>query len=441
MKKFTKIIICLVLCVVSLTLVACKDSSKNKKNYVYPTSSDAVSGNDGLAVQCGSYIYFVNGMKTVESMSNKKDTYTVGSLMVMKLDSNGQVIRDEDELAKDETYTTMCERLCGFESTGLFINGDYLYFTTPCLEDEGENANKQEWAKERVEFYRIKLDASTEPERVYQASVSYKDLKFTYYDVDGNTLILVYEQNESKDEKGTNVLVRVNANAKESAVISANVTSVTMDADYANICYVKNENSKYDLFGYNLSSNVSTDSKYTSSSTFTVLKSANNNVFISDGSDLYVSAYDLCDFSGLQTISNISKYGEAMYVSNDGEYFIGVKDAKIEIFLADGTETNAKVTISDAESLTVIGLENGMMYLVDNSNNVYALSYYDALENGDAGLVKIANVESLVKTYFDIDDNYVYFYKTVDGTDYLHRLALNSEYVEDQVNEELIGVK
>ena len=104
MKKFTKIIICLVLCVVSLTLVACKDSSKNKKNYVYPTSSDAVSGNDGLAVQCGSYIYFVNGMKTVESMSNKKDTYTVGSLMVMKLDSNGQVIRDEDELAKDEKY-------------------------------------------------------------------------------------------------------------------------------------------------------------------------------------------------------------------------------------------------------------------------------------------------------------------------------------------------
>ena len=63
------------------------------------------------------------------------------------------------------------------------------------------------------------------------------------------------------------------------------------------------------------------------------------------------------------------------------------------------------------------------------------------MENGDAGLVKIANVENLVKTYFDIDDNYVYFYKTVDGTDYLHRLALNSEYVEDQVNEELIGVK
>ena len=440
MKKFTKIIICLLLCVVSLAFVACGNGDKNKKNYVFPTSG-AVSGNDGLAVKYGDYVYFVNGMKTVESMASKKDSYKVGSLMIMKLDSNGQIIRDEEELIKDETYTTISDRLCGFEATGLFISGGYLYFTTPCLEDEGKNAQNQQWAKDRVEFYRIKLDCSTEMERVYQSSVSYENLKFNYYEVEGQTFILVYEQGESKDGKGSNVLVHVNASAKTNSVIATNVTSVTLDAEYSKICYVKNSNGKYELCGYNLLSNTTEADKYSSTTQFSVMKSTANKVFIEDGTDLYVSEYSVCDFDTIQTITGVDKYGDSMYVSEDGEYLIGINGTKIEVTSTDGNMDEVKINIEGAESLTFIGLENGCVVFADNNNNIMSVSYYDAMENNNKTVSHIAKVENLNTTYFDIDGTYVYFYKTVDEVDYLHRVDLTNEYVEEQVVEELFGVK
>lgn len=443
MKKFTKIIICLLLCVVSFSLVACGNGGKNKDNYIYPTSSDHVSGNDGLAVRCGNYIYFVNGMKTVESMANKKDTYTVGSLMIMKLDSNGQVVRNEDETINNETYTTISDRLCGFEATGLFINGDYLYFTTPCLEDEGgKSAGKDpEWAKDRTEFYRVKLNNSAEPEKIYQSSVKYEDLSFKYYAVNGNTFILVYEQGESKDEKGTDVLVRVDANAKNSSVVATNVTSLTMDAEYNTICYVTKNGTDNKLFGYNIETNASTSCKYSSSSAFSVVKSVNNKVFIEDNSHLYVSDYSICNFGGVQTISNIDKFEDNMYISDDGEYFIGIKDAKIEVISTDGEETSAKITVEGAESLTFIGLINGSVVFMDNNNNIKSVSYYDALENDNKEITTIAKIENVNKDYFDIDGNYLYFYKTIEEVNYLHRVTLNSEYVEGETVEEMISVK
>jgi len=443
MKKFTKIIICLLLCVVSFSLVACGNGDKNKDNYVYPTSADRVSGNDGLAVRCGNYIYFVNGMKSVESMANKKDTYTVGSLMIMKLDSNGQVVRNEDEIINAETYTTISDRLCGFEATGLFINGDYLYFTTPCLEDEGgKSAGKDpEWAKDRVEFYRVKLNNSAEPEKIYQSSVKYEDLSFKYYAVNGNTFILVYEQGESKDEKGTDVLVRVDANAKNSSVVATNIASLTMDAEYNTICYVTKNGTENKLFGYNIETNTSTSCKYSSSSAFTVVKSINNKVFIEDDSHLYVSDYSVCNFGGVQTISNIDKFEDNMYISDDGEYFIGIKDAKIEVISTDGEETSAKITVEGAESLTFIGLVNGNVVFMDNNNNIKSVSYYEALENDNKEISTIAKIENINTDYFDIDGNYLYFYKTIEEVNYLHRVALNNIYVEGETAEEMISVK
>ena len=61
MKKFTKILICLFLCVMSVCLVACNSGSDKDKNFNYPPASGAVSGNGGLAVRKGNCLYFVNG--------------------------------------------------------------------------------------------------------------------------------------------------------------------------------------------------------------------------------------------------------------------------------------------------------------------------------------------------------------------------------------------
>ena len=53
MKKFYKILVCLLLCVFSLGFVACGDDERTpeEKAFTYPASGDAVYGNGGLAVQ------------------------------------------------------------------------------------------------------------------------------------------------------------------------------------------------------------------------------------------------------------------------------------------------------------------------------------------------------------------------------------------------------
>ena len=125
MKRFTKILICLMLFVVGFAFVACDNRTTKEKNFVYPSRNDQVIGNGGLAVKKGNYLYFVNGFRSVDDISNKKASYTVGSLLLMKLGENGEVVTDEDGLLKDEYYITMSSALCGYEATNLFIFGDY----------------------------------------------------------------------------------------------------------------------------------------------------------------------------------------------------------------------------------------------------------------------------------------------------------------------------
>ena len=237
MKKFTKIFICLLLCVFSFGLVACDDRSEKEKNFVYPTSGDETIGNDGLAVQKGDYIYFVNGYQSVESITSKKASYTVGSLMLLKLGQNGEVVLDDDGLVEDDYYITMSAALCGYEVTNLHIFGDYLYFVTPCLENE---SGDKVWAKERVEFKRIKLNKTGKVETVYSTGVKFDQLEYEFYEENGNLYILTWEKGDSYyNSNGNNSLVRVNVTAKTSEKIANNVSSVVFSKNADEIMFVQ----------------------------------------------------------------------------------------------------------------------------------------------------------------------------------------------------------
>ena len=61
-------------------------------------------------------------------------------------------------------------------------------------------------------------------------------------------------------------------------------------------------------------------------------------------------------------------------------------------------------------------------------------------EYNDALTMSGSKVEGIETTYFDLDENYVYFYKTVNSKKYLHRVSLNATYVEDETNDQMIGV-
>lgn len=448
MKKFTKFIICLMLCVMSICLVACDNRSDKDKNFNYPSSSGQVSGNGGLSVRKGNCLYFVNGFQNVDDMTEQNASYELGSLMIAELDENGNVITDENGIMKNDYINTMTDKLCGFEATNLFIGGDYLYFTSPCQEDESENAGSDPvWAKERVEFYRIKLDKSSKPEEVYQSTVSYSNLEFKYYYLNGTTYIMVFEKGESLDDDGhTDALIRVNTSSKESIVVKEDILDLVLADDANEIFYSFKNDDLYQLNQYKVAAKSSKEFA-AREKTFDIVDVKAGKVFISYQTTMIVTSTDLYSakispkeaFSEtVPDVMGIQAY-DSYHISEDGNYFIGLKDNKIKVEkIGEDLKLN-KVIDQDAEKITYIGTVGGNLIYIDNNNIIKSFSFYNYAENGTEEVKELSKVEGVNTTYFDLDENYVYFFKTVSDNDYLHRVSLTSAYDEEEMNDQMIG--
>jgi len=341
----------------------------------------------------------------------------------------------------------MTDKLCGFEATSLFIGGDYLYFTSPSQENESEKdeeTNEFPWAKDRVEFYRIKLNKSSKPEKVYQSTVSYENLTFKYYYVNEKTYILAHEAGESKDSSAKDSIVRIDANAQSSSVVKEDVTNYIFADDADKIFYSFSNDNLYQLNQYNVVTNTSTE--FTAmEENFKLVDVKANRVFISYETKIINASTNLHvaeiapKGAFAMSITGIQNFDKT-YISDDGNYFVGIKGNKIKVEKINTNINKNRVTDEDAESLTYIGIVGGKLVYVDNNNMIKSFSFVNYAENNETEIKEIAKVEGIETTYFDLDENYVYFYKTVNSKKYLHRVNLNATYVEEETNDQMIGV-
>lgn len=441
MKKFTRILICLMLCVFGFGLVACGDPrTEEEKNFTYPTGSDVVYGNGGLAVKKGNYVYFVNGYKSIEDVSNKKDTFTVGSLMLMKLGENGEVVTDDEGLTKDEYFITMHNKLCGYQATNLFIHGGYLYFVSPCLENE---SGDKVWAKERVVFNRIKLNKSSSVEEVYSSGVKYDQLQYEYYQENGQLFIMVWEKGDSYySNNGTNALIRVDATGKSSYKVANDVQSVVFSENSDEIFFVKHASSDetYDLKKYDIVSNQVED-YYSNSKTFEAKAVANGKVFIlashGVGSTTDIKVSNIANHSDFALFYAYSDSATMSY-ANDGTV-VAVNGNVISIVKS---LTDIKVVIdAEATSINVIGFANGCVYYYDEVSNIKYVSYSNVLAGNQPEIKTLTTIDAVSSdcSYFDLDEDesMMYFYKKVGENYYLHRIRINNNIGE---TEEMFGV-
>ena len=413
MKKFTKILICLLLCVFGMGLVACGDK---KVDY----STTGVRGNDGLCVQKGDYIYFVNGYQSADNVEDRDNGEILGSLMMAKVTNAG--IQDS---------VLICDSLCGFESTGLYVFGDYIYFTTPCLDNVYDDELDEEvLANDRVDFKRVKIGES-KTEMLHRSSVNNENLTFNYY-TDGKSLYLVaYEKGNSLDNDKADVLYRVNVEGGKKDIISTNVNSVVFgetDDIFYTSSKTENDDTSYNLIKYNpltgKSGNcVTKDSEITVKDVkqdyayYTVA-----NEFVTSNVDLYrlnVST-NTNDF-----ICDATSFKDSVYFTDDC-YVIAVSDKLIEAYI--GTSNIPTKIAEEESSVKVIGLVDGSIIYYDGSNNIKKVSYYIHGE-----IETLATVEGIADSQIDFDNGYMYFYKTVNSNKYLHRLKIvnnNNEEVE-----------
>lgn len=444
MKKFTKILVCFMLCVCGLLMVACGDPrTKEEKAFTYPSVDDVTYGNGGLAVRKGDYLYFVNGYRSVSSLSSKEETVEVGSLMLTKLDKNGNIVKNDEGLLRDDYYITMNDKLCGYQVTNLFIHGDYLYFVSPCLENEsGKNGP---WAKERVVFNRIKLDKSSDVEEIYSSGVKYDNLEYQYYQQNGSLYVLAWEKGDSHYENyGKDSLIRVDVANKSSKVVANNVKDVVFAESGSQVFFMQNaegENNFY-LKKYNVGAD-SLKTYNTYSKTFDLLAVTDEEVFISIEHD-----YSVPEKSTEIMSSNIENNGG--FVQRYA--YIGTKEINIttdgQIVLVEGNKftfigNNTKKEVPDesASSINIIGYTNGCVLYYDEVSNIKLVSYSNAIAGSEVEISTLTTISAVEEdvAYFDLneEENCLYFYKKSGNNFYLYRIKVNNNY---DSKEEMIGV-
>lgn len=434
------------LCVFGFGLVACGDPRTEKeKNFTYPLGGDII-GNGGLSVRKGDYVYFVNGYKSIESATSKDETFTVGSLMLMKLDSNGQVVTNDEGLVQDDYYITMSNKLCGYEATNLFVWGDYLYFATPSLENE---SGDKVWAKERVVINRIKLDKSSEVEEVYSSGVKVENFKYQYYVNNGQLYILAWEKGASYyEENGTDALIRVDVASKSSSVVETNVQDVVFADNFNEIFFVKhtNEDKYYFLKQYDVASNA-TINYYADNKTFDIIDVQAGKVFITKAHE-YGSSTDVLS----STISSKSGFemlyayltADSVYITSTGNVVLVASNVITIVKDVDDTKI---ITDEKATAINIIDDTNGCVLYYDKNDegsSIKLVSYSDALADKNVEIQTLTTILAVQEdcAYFDLnkEENMLYFY-TIDGknetSNYLHRLQVNYNI---EAEDEMFGV-
>lgn len=411
MKKWTKILICLILCVFGVGMFGCKDKrTPEEKAFTYPMgASHQVSGNGGLAVKKGNYIYFVNGFKKAEN--SDRSSNTLGALMLAKLNEYGELVVDENGQIKDENYITISDRLAGFEATDVAVFGDYLYFTTVCQEDDAET---EEQAKSLVDFNRIKLDKTSELEKIYESESKNSTIQFKWYQAGNEVKLVVFEKDE-------NELVEINAKGDVVRKIE-DVQNVNLADNYSEIFYVcSNSEGNVKFKTFKLGSE-------TPFLTHTV--STAPEVKFVEGSYAYVlennalTKYRTADAGAkLQVLDDYTSY-KSVKLAPNGDVLIAVseegKGRIIEVY-NNGVVGNFYIE-ENASELEIIGFANGTVIYRDNEKNVKSLNY----TNSNAEPVLIANLADMSTDYFDIDGSYMYFYQTVGTGEYLHRIVVDN---------------
>ena len=151
MRKFITKIICFAAAVIvalGIFLISACGPDYNTKTLAGDISGQVVS-NGGFAVEKGNYIYFING-KENNTADNTFGKVEKGAIMrISKNDFANRNYSAVDTVVPLIAYS-------GNANAGLFIYGDYVYYTTPSTDknSDGEIQNSH------LAFRRTKLDGT-----------------------------------------------------------------------------------------------------------------------------------------------------------------------------------------------------------------------------------------------------------------------------------------
>lgn len=220
-KPFTKIICVIVAVIVAAGIwlfAGC--SNVYDGNKLSGNIDGEVASNGGFAVEKGDYLYFINGIESYTA-DNTYGSPVKGAIMrIAKSDLKNRNYSSAETVVPLVVYS-------GNTNAGIYIYGDYVYYTTPSTEknSDGEVLNT------KLDFKRSKLDG-TETMRDYYLQLETNSTEYRYVSV-GDTVYLVYVATSETlydESAGVTNLHSLNTATGTDTVLAYNVSSVLFDS-------------------------------------------------------------------------------------------------------------------------------------------------------------------------------------------------------------------
>ena len=346
MKKILKSCVSLVLMfVVVFSFTACKKKiSDTTVDTTNVKSTNGVSTNGGMTVVCGDYLYFINGTKTNDGTSVKKNTR--GAIYRVKYDiATGKV--DEN------TYERLVTSLAGFEKDSLYVFGNFLYYAVPC-EDENYKGNV---LYNKITFMRYDLAYGKSYEIYTTNQNTSGTTNYAYYIVGDSLNLVVYE---SADSSITSL--RVGKDTTINYVISGVTGCILAENNGISLTagQVDANNFVYYTTGHGSGEEIQTGVKVFRTSPVT-----NNSKLLSDDGE---SVTLLC-----------VRNGKLVYSVGDKVYAVAITGSESD---ALSFEFNNALTYASKENVIFMENEDGSISLLTYNTDTYALTIARWTEGG-----------------------------------------------------------
>lgn len=219
-KRFTKIICAAVATISAFSLMlapAC--TSYTRSGVEADTSADKVTSNGGFLAETGDYVYFVNGVAA------NTDDNTFGEVVKGSIQRISKADLAQGNYQSAQTIVPLVVYSGSYEA-GIYIYGDYIYYTTPSIERnaDGEILNSY------LDFKRTKLDGSeTMTDYFFQSTNN--SIDYRYVEVDGEVYILYALSETLYGSSSTTNIHSVKCSTKENTLLAYNVSAYAFDTE------------------------------------------------------------------------------------------------------------------------------------------------------------------------------------------------------------------
>lgn len=419
-------------------------------NLAMPAQNAEVIGNGGFVVQKGEYIYFANaytGYSTIGSKtSNDFGKVVEYSLYRVKVSSVNNKTIEYDENGLPKNVEQVVSKVVGFENSGFYIFGDYLFFASPNIHKTKEQKNRYDL----ISFFSVKLDG-TNLQELYTTSGTgeWSVLSITENNKTYNYLVTIEKIEREVDgtkKEVTDVVRHTISNGKleDKTVLVQNATSAVMakEVKYAmdKYVYFTASRSKQEtdsgisgnlLKRVNVHDKTINDFSTPSGNTITLIKQQNGVVFYTKQTNTVSGYYYYRDITGQEKqLTSWTGITNLIFMGYENGNALPVV-YNYQNSLVMQNLGSFEVTVLSSNQDVPIFVWGDYIY-IKTSKGISRISYKDKQEQ----VVVEATVE---ENQYDFDGRFVYVYSKLDSskseTLYIHRV--DTYAIEQQTAKEL----